>query len=76
MSSNKVSGIYENGVIHFHSTVRLGRKLPLRNRTRLMFTLELPRERDPVVATAGIIHVPKRIARLIIESPEFSVVNS
>jgi len=71
-----INGVYENGVIRFRSTtIKLGRRLPLRNRTILHFRLELP---PPSVAlqTFGILRVPKRLARLVAESPDFSVLNT
>ena len=75
--TQKVSGMYENGKIRFRTTVKLGRKLPLPNHTRLVFKLELPRtSRGTAWESFGLIRVPKRLARLIAESPEFSVLNS
>ena len=71
-----ISGLYENGTIRFHSTLKLGRKLPLRNRTLLRFRVELPAGPHTAWNTFGLLRVPKRLARLIAESPEFSVLNS
>ena len=76
MTKKTIGGIYENGTIQFHGTVKLGRKLPLRNRTRMRFTVELVDPDDPVLKTRGILRISKRLARQIIESPEFSVLNS
>ena len=71
-----VNGIYENGTIRFPSAIRLGRKLPLRNHTVLHFRLELPKGLASVaLQTFGILRVPKRLARLVAESPEFSALN-
>ena len=72
-----VPAVYENGTIQFRSTVKLNRKLPLRNHTILHFRLELPPQRRSVaLQTFGILRVPKRLARLVAESPQFSVLNS
>lgn len=71
-----ISGIYENGAIRFRSTLKLGRKLPLRNRTLIHFIVELPGRRSVAMETFGILRVPKRLARLVAESPEFSVLNT
>ena len=71
-----LSGIYENGTIRFPGTINVGRKLPLRNRTRVRFIVELPTKRSVAMETFGIIRVPKRLARLIAESPEFSILSS
>jgi len=71
-----VNGIYENGTIRFRSTVKLGRKLPLRNQTVLHFRLELPSSPSIALQTFGILRVPKRLARLVAESPALSVLNS
>jgi hypothetical protein len=68
-----VSAVYENGVIRFVGTIKLGRKLPLRNHTRLRLTVDIPRISNPVLDTFGIIRVPKRIARWAAESPELSL---
>ena len=76
MTKRTISGIYENGTIRFHTTMKLGRKLPLRNHTRLRFLIELPTRRATALATFGLIRVPKRLARLVAESPEFSVLNT
>ena len=71
-----INGVYENGTIRFRA-VKLGRKLPLRNRTVLHFRLELPKGPASIaLQTFGILRVPKRLARLVAESPEFSVLNS
>lgn len=71
-----ITGIYANGAIRFPSPLKLGRKLPLRNGTRMRFNVGFPWESDSILATHGIIRVPKRLARLIAESDEFSVLNS
>ena len=71
-----INGIYDNGVIRFHSSIKLGRKLPLRNRTPIRFIVELPGTRSVAMETFGILRVPKRLARLVAESPEFSVLNT
>lgn len=76
MATKTLSGIYDNGTIQFHTTIKLGRKLPLRNRTRVRFMVEWPRRRGAVIESFGMIRVPKRLARLIAESPEFSVLDS
>lgn len=68
-----ISATYENGAIRFHDTIRLKRKLPLRNHTRLRFTIILPSTAE---STFGLLKVPKRLARLVAESPEFSVLNT
>ena len=71
-----ISGMYENGAIRFRGTVKLGRKLPLRNHTPIRFIVELPGTRSVAMQTFGILRVPKRLARLVAESPEFSVLNT
>ena len=76
MTKKVLSAIYENGTIRIHSTVKLGRKLPLRERSRVRLTLELPEKPSPVLESFGIIKVPKRWVRRIAESPEFSVWNT
>ncbi|OGX38877.1 MAG: hypothetical protein A3C53_04115 [Omnitrophica WOR_2 bacterium RIFCSPHIGHO2_02_FULL_68_15] len=70
-------GIYENGTIRFPRTVvRLGKHLPLPNRSRLSFTIVFPAKPSVAAQTFGILRAPKRIARLIAESPELSLWNS
>lgn len=76
MAKRTISGIYENGAIRFHTTMKLGRKLPLRNHTRLRFIVELPMRHNVVGDTFGLLRVPKHLARLVAESPEFSVLNT
>ena len=70
-----INGVYHNGEIRFHTTLKLGRKLPLPNRTALRFRIEVP-ETAHALRSFGLLRVPKRLARLIAESPEFSVLNS
>ncbi|MBI3319193.1 MAG: hypothetical protein HYZ89_01205 [Candidatus Omnitrophica bacterium] len=75
MKTKIVSGIYENGTIRLHTTIKVGRKLSLRNQARVRFLLEFPTQRSTAFQTFGILRVSKRLARLIAESPEFSVLN-
>ena len=75
MTKKTIDGIYENGTIRFRGTVKLGRKLPLRNHTPIRFIVELPGSRSVAMETFGMLRVPKRLARLVAESPEFSVLN-
>ena len=70
-----IRGVYENGTIRFRGTVKLGRKLPLRNHTPIRFIVELPGTRSVAMQTFGILRVSKRLARLVAESPDFSVLN-
>jgi hypothetical protein len=76
MPKETIDAIYENGTLRFHTTIRLSRKLPLKNRTRLRCTLELPTTARPSMRSFGLLRTSKRVARLIAESPEFSVLGS
>ena len=78
MQRRTITGIYTtNGQIRFQGTIRVGRKLPLRNRTALPFRVVLPdASSNPVFKTFGVLRLPKRLARQIAESPTFSVLNA
>ncbi len=71
-----INGVHENRTNHFLGTVKLGRKLPLRNHTPIRFIVELPGTRSVAMQTFGILRVPKRLARLVAESDEFSILNT
>jgi hypothetical protein len=78
MIKRTITGIYTtDGQIRFHGTIRVGRKLPLRNRTALRFRVVLPdAASNPVFKTFGALRLPKRLARQIAESPTFSALNA
>ena len=57
--------------IYEHGTLRLQRRLPLRERTHVTLTLSLPS--TPVSRTRGIIRVAPRTARAIIYGDDFDL---
>lgn len=78
MQQRTLTGIdTTNGEIRFHGTIRVGRKLPLRNRTSLPFRVVLPDvSSNPVFTTFGVLRLLKHLARQLAESPTFSVLNA
>ena len=65
---NTISAVYENG------TLKLRKPLPLRNHAKVRVIFEWPT--STARRTQGLLKVPKRLIRLIVESDEFSVLNS
>ena len=77
MKTETIRGVYDKGAIRFHTTLKLGRKLPLPDQTLIRFQVEWPRpSRSGAMGSFSLLRAPKRLARLIAESPELSVLNT
>ena len=63
-----ISAIYENGVL------KLRQPLPLRNHAKVRLLFDWPT--STAKRTQGLLRVPPRLARLVAESDEFSVLNA
>ncbi|MEK7414629.1 MAG: antitoxin family protein [Planctomycetota bacterium] len=63
-----IPATYENGVL------KLRGKLPLRNHAKVRILYEWPT--SVAKRTQGLLRVPRRVARLVAESDEFSALDS
>ena len=68
MAKRSVIATYENGAL------RLRGKLPLRNHTKVRVIFDWPT--SAAKRTQGLLRVPRRVVRLVVESDEFSVLDS
>jgi predicted DNA-binding antitoxin AbrB/MazE fold protein len=68
MKSKTIQAIYENGLL------KLQGKLPLRERAKVRLIFDWPS--STARRTRGLLRLPPRIAKLVVESDEFSVLNS
>ena len=68
MAQKSIRATYENGAL------KLRGKLPLRNHAKVRVIFDWPT--SAAKRTQGLLKVPHRVARLVVESDEFSVLNS
>jgi len=63
-----ISAIYENGAL------KLRGQLPLRNHAKVRLIFDWPT--STAKRTQGLLRLPPRVVRLVVESDEFSVLNA
>ena len=68
MMIKMIPAIYENG------SLKLTKKLPLRNHARVRVLFEWPT--SVAKRTQGLLRVPPRLVRLVVDSDEFSLLHS